>query len=69
MTVYNDDVHCIINPSTAHLGVAASEPKPAGRGRSQKSSAATQSRSIMQGRRVWDYVCECDDLYTVIDIS
>ncbi|KAL3057359.1 hypothetical protein OYC64_007772 [Pagothenia borchgrevinki] len=29
-------------------GAAASEPKPAGRGRAQKSSAATQSRSIMQ---------------------
>ncbi|XP_028275238.1 double-strand break repair protein MRE11 [Parambassis ranga] len=29
-------------------GAAASEPKPAGRGRSQKSSAPTQSRSIMQ---------------------
>ncbi|XP_039986272.1 double-strand break repair protein MRE11 isoform X2 [Xiphias gladius] len=29
-------------------GAAASEPKPAGRGRSQKSSATTQSRSIMQ---------------------
>ncbi|XP_075956575.1 double-strand break repair protein MRE11 [Anarhichas minor] len=29
-------------------GATASEPKPAGRGRSQKSSATTQSRSIMQ---------------------
>lgn len=29
-------------------GAAPSEPKPAGRGRAQKSSAATQSRSIMQ---------------------
>ncbi|KAF3847720.1 hypothetical protein F7725_020748 [Dissostichus mawsoni] len=29
-------------------GAAASEPKPAGRARAQKSSAATQSRSIMQ---------------------
>ncbi|XP_071351849.1 double-strand break repair protein MRE11 [Trachinotus anak] len=29
-------------------GAATSEPKPAGRGRSQKSSATTQSRSIMQ---------------------
>ncbi|XP_040054239.2 double-strand break repair protein MRE11 isoform X2 [Gasterosteus aculeatus] len=29
-------------------GRAASEPKPASRGRSQKSSAATQNRSIMQ---------------------
>ncbi|XP_029302249.1 double-strand break repair protein MRE11 [Cottoperca gobio] len=29
-------------------GATASEPKPAGRGRSQKSSPATQSRSIMQ---------------------
>ncbi|XP_059187249.1 double-strand break repair protein MRE11 [Centropristis striata] len=29
-------------------GAAASEPKPAGRGRAQKSSATTQSRSIMQ---------------------
>ncbi|XP_040054160.2 double-strand break repair protein MRE11 isoform X1 [Gasterosteus aculeatus] len=29
-------------------GAAASEPKPASRGRSQKSSAATQNRSIMQ---------------------
>ncbi|XP_041851651.1 double-strand break repair protein MRE11 [Melanotaenia boesemani] len=29
-------------------GASASEPKPAGRGRSQKSSATTQSRSIMQ---------------------
>ncbi|XP_019944009.2 double-strand break repair protein MRE11 [Paralichthys olivaceus] len=29
-------------------GATASEPKPAGRGRAQKSSATTQSRSIMQ---------------------
>ncbi|XP_060902544.1 double-strand break repair protein MRE11 [Labrus mixtus] len=29
-------------------GATASEPKPAGRGRAHKSSAATQSRSIMQ---------------------
>lgn len=29
-------------------GAAASEPKPSGRGRSQKSSAATQSRNILQ---------------------
>lgn len=31
------------------LGAAASEPKPAGRGRSQKASAPSQNTSILQG--------------------
>uniref|UniRef100_A0A3Q1JRA5 Double-strand break repair protein n=1 Tax=Anabas testudineus TaxID=64144 RepID=A0A3Q1JRA5_ANATE len=41
--------HCC---SSVIQGAASSEPKPAGRGRSQKSSATSQSRSIMQGRRM-----------------
>lgn len=34
---------------SVRLGAAPSEPKPASRGRSQKATATTQSRSILQG--------------------
>lgn len=39
----------IIKRDFIFSGSTASEPKPASRGRGQKSSSSTQSRSIMQG--------------------
>ncbi|KAK1899482.1 Double-strand break repair protein MRE11 [Dissostichus eleginoides] len=49
-TEEENEIKEAINRAKAHRleRAAASEPKPAGRGRAQKSSAATQSRSIMQ---------------------